>query len=94
MLEAAIAALGFQRAAVAVIGATGVFGLFLGRYDAFYLTRGPRIRLPGGRPVFPGVPAQTPEAVLAAHGLEEAERQVLDEAANLAVAGWRRSPLR
>ena len=70
LLEAAIAALGFQRAAVAVIGATGVFGLFLGRYDAFYLTRGPRIRLPGGRPVFPGVPAQTPEAVLAAHGLE------------------------
>jgi hypothetical protein len=94
LLEAAIAALGFQRAAVAVIGATGVFGLFLGRYDAFYLTRGPRIRLPGGRPVFPGVPAQTPEAVLAAHGFEEAERQVLDGAANLAVAGWRRSPLR
>jgi hypothetical protein len=89
-LEAAIAALGLQRAAVAVIGAAGVFGLFLGRYDCFYLSRGPRIRLPGGRPVFPGVPARTPEAVLAAHGLECAERQVLDEAVNLVAARWSR----
>jgi hypothetical protein len=91
-LEAAISALGLDEAAVAVIGAAGVFGLFLDRYDAFYLTRGPRIRLPGGHPVFPGVPALTPEAVLAAHGLECAARQVLDAAASLIVASWRRSP--
>ena len=49
-----------------MIGGTDVFDLFLDRYDSFYLTRGPRIRLPGGRPVFPGVPAPTPEAVLSA----------------------------
>src|SRR5580704_790601 len=78
-LEAAVTALGVQAAALAVIGATDVFGLFLDRYDSFYLSRGPRIRLPGGRPVFPGVPAQTPEEILAAHGLQCAGRQVLDE---------------
>jgi hypothetical protein len=89
-LEAGVAALGLTDAAVAVIGATEVFGLFLDRYDAFWLTRGPAVRLPGGRPVFPGVPAETPEAVLAAHGLECAERQVLDAAAGLVAAHWRR----
>ena len=90
-LEAAIAALGISDATVAVIGATDVFGLFLARYDSFYLSRGPRIRLSGGRPVFPGVPAQTPEDVLAAHGLERAERQVLDETVNLVATHWSRS---
>ncbi len=89
--EAAIATIGAQGAAVAVIGATDVFGLFLDRYDTFYLTRGPSIRLPGGRPVFPGVPVRTPEDVLAAHGLECTGRQVLDDAANLVVAHWHRS---
>ena len=89
-LEAAVAALGLQDAAVAVIGAAQVFGLFLDRYDAFYLTRGPAVRLPGGRPVFPGVPAQTPEAVMAAHGMQCAERLTLDAAAGLAVAHGRR----
>jgi riboflavin biosynthesis pyrimidine reductase len=89
-LETAIAALGLRRAAVAVIGGTGVFGLFLDRYDAFYLTRGPRIRLPGGRPAFPGVPTRTPEEMLAAHGLRCAARQVLDEAENLVAADWSR----
>lgn len=89
-LEAGVAALRLTDAAVAIIGATDVFGLFLDRYDAFYLTRGPRVRLPGGRPVFPGVPARTPEEVMAAHGLECAERQILDAASSLAVAHWRR----
>ena len=92
-LDDAVAALGLRDAAVAVIGATNVFGLFLDRYDAFYLTRGPAVRLPGGRAVFPGVPAQTPEALLTAHGLACAERQVLDAASNLAVAHWRRAAI-
>ena len=55
-LHEAVAALGLSNAAVAVIGGTEVFGLFLARYDAFFLTRGPVVQLPGGRPVFPGVP--------------------------------------
>jgi dihydrofolate reductase len=89
-LEDGVAALGLSDAAVAIIGGTEVFGLFLGRYDAFYLTRGPQVRLPGGRPVFPGVPARTPEAVLAAQGMALAERHILDAASGLAVAYWRR----
>jgi hypothetical protein len=91
-LETALAALGVERATVAVLGATHVFGLFLDRYDAFHLTRAPGVRLPGGRPVFPGVPERTPEALLLEHGLSCAERQVLDAAANLMVAHWRRPP--
>jgi hypothetical protein len=89
-LDAGIEALGLRDAVVAVIGAAEVFGLFLNRYDVFYLTRGPRIQLPGGRPVFPGVPERTPEDLLAQHGMHCAERQVLDPATNLAVAHWRR----
>ena len=90
-LEAAIAELGLRDASIGVIGATGVFGLFLDRYDAFYLTRGPRVRLPGGRPVFPGVPAQSPEDLLAEYGMQCAQRQVLDASADLRVAHWRRN---
>ena len=89
-LEDGVAALGLEEPAVAAIGATEVFGLFLDRYDAFYLTRGPRLRLPGGRPVFPGVPKRTPEAVLTTHGLAHAENISLDAATGLAVALWRR----
>ncbi len=89
-LETAVAALPAPSARVAAIGATEVFSLFLGRYDAFYLTRAPGVRLPGGRPVFIGTPAQTPEALLAAHGMTCVERQVLDAGAGLAVEHWRR----
>src|SRR5689334_8915267 len=57
-------ALGVQDGVLAVIGGTDTFGLFLDiGYDAFHLTRANRARLPGGRPVFPQVPAQTPEAI-------------------------------
>ena len=76
---------------VGIIGGTLVFGLFLDRYDVFYLTRVPGVRLPGGRPVFPRVPAQTPEQVLAGAGLAAGERQVLDAAKDLAVVGWLRA---
>src|ERR1035438_10342966 len=79
-LEQAMAVLGVADGSVGVIGATDVFGLFLDRYDVFHLSRAPNVQLPGGRPVFPDVPAQTPEAVLARHGLEPGERQMLDQA--------------
>jgi hypothetical protein len=65
--------------------------MFLDRYDVFYLTRAPGVRLPGGRPVFPQVPARSPEAVLAGHGLVAGERTLLDAAKDLAVVGWRRA---
>jgi len=89
-LEQALAALGAPSARICVIGAAGVFELFLDRYDVFYLTRAPGVRLPGGRPVFPDVPTRTPEEVLASHGLTCAGRHALDRANGLSVANWRR----
>ncbi|HXD43691.1 MAG TPA: dihydrofolate reductase [Pseudolabrys sp.] len=74
-----------------IIGGTEVFGLFLGRYDAFFLTRGPRVRLEGGRPVFPGVPALTPEQVLGGAGLVADKPLILDAVNGIAVVAWRRA---
>jgi dihydrofolate reductase len=88
--EQAWAALGVPDDSLAVIGGTDVFGMFLPDYDIFHLTRAPGVRLPGGRPVFPQVPAQTPEHVFAAHGLAPDPPQVLDARRGLAVVNWRR----
>ena len=90
--EQALAALGMPDASIGVIGGTEVFGLFLDRYDVFYLSRAPGVRLPGGRPVFSEVPARTPEDVLASDGLEPGERHLLDPAKSLAVVSWQRLP--
>ena len=74
---------------IAVIGGTDVFGLFLEQgYDAFHLTRANKVRLPGGRPVFPGVPAQSPEDLLAGHGLKPGETRLLDAEAGLTLVTW------
>jgi len=89
--EQALAALGMPDASIGVVGGTGVFGMFLDRYDVFHLSRAPDVRLPGGRPVFPEVPARTPEEVLASHGLDRGQRQVLDPASGLAIVRWQRS---
>src|SRR5664280_2427532 len=89
--EQALTALGLRDSSVGVIGGTDVFGMFLDRYDVFYLSRAPGVRVPDGRPVFPGVPARTPEEVLASHGLDPGKRQVLDPAKGVAVVSWHRS---
>lgn len=89
--EQALAVLGPPDGSVGIIGGTDVFGMFLDRYDVFHLSRAPDVRLPGGRPVFPEVPARTPEEVLASHGLDRGQRQVLDPAKGLAIVSWRRS---
>jgi len=74
---------------LAVIGGTETFGLFLDiGYDAFHLTRANRVHLPGGRPVFPEVPARTPEDVLTAHGLVAGPPQVLDPEADVTLVTW------
>ena len=86
----ALAAFSAPVTRVGVIGGTDVFGLFLSRYDVFFLTRARGLRLPGGRPVFPGVPAMTPEAVLGREGLAADAPRVLDAAAGVAVVAWRR----
>jgi dihydrofolate reductase len=90
--SAACAALGVARGTVAVIGGTDVFGHFLDiGYNAFHLSRANKVRLPGGRPVFPQVPAQTPEDVLTSHGLHPGERRMLDAQADATLATWTRS---
>jgi dihydrofolate reductase len=76
---------------LAVIGGTDVFGYFLQLgYDVFYLTRVAGVRLPGGRPVFPGVPMRTPEDLLASRGLKGGPAEMLDAAAGVSVVAWRR----
>src|SRR5450755_1020026 len=91
-LEQAMAVLGTADGRVGVIGGTDVFGLFLDRYDVFYLSRAPDVRLPGGRPVFPGVPMRTPEEVLTDHGLKAGPQQPLDAANGLTLVCWHRAP--
>ena len=86
-----MAVLGVPDGSVGVIGGTEVFGLFLDRYETFYLSRAPGVRLPGGRPVFPDVPTKTPEEVLTQHGLKPGQRQILDMEKGVAVVSWHRS---
>ncbi len=83
-------ALGLGAAILAVIGGTEVFGMFLDRYDRFYLSRVPGVRLPGGRPVFPGVPRSAPEAIMAEHGLAGGDPQMLDARRGVTVTPWNR----
>jgi dihydrofolate reductase len=90
-LELAAAQLGVREGFAAILGGTDVYGLFLSRYDVFHLSRRPGLRLPGGRPVFPGVPAQTPEEILSAHGLRPGPRRMLDDATGASVTTWRRA---
>lgn len=88
--EAACALAGVKSGRAAVIGGTEVFGLFLGGYATFLLSRTDAIRLPGGRPVFPGVPEVSPEAMLAKSGLKPAATRVLDPSSQLTLTDWRR----
>ena len=76
---------------IAIIGGPDVFDLFMDRFDTFWLSQAPRVRLPGGEPCFGGVPARTPQQVLAAHGLKPGEPQMLDAANEVTVTPWRRA---
>ncbi len=88
--EAAWAALGVPEGILAVVGGSEVFGMFLPRYDVFHLSRVPHVRLPGGRPVFPGVPERTPEEVLRGHALKPSAPVVLDAELGVSVVSWHR----
>lgn len=89
-LKDACAGLGIDRGTVAVIGGTDVFGLFLPRYDQFELTVAAHAQIPGGRPLFPGIPPATPAALLQQHGLHIVAERVLDTPAGVSVQTWQR----
>jgi len=90
-LEAACEFAGVDSGKIAVIGGPAVFDLFMARFDAFWLSQAARVQLPGGEPCFAGVPARSPQQVLAAHGLKPGETQILDAANDVTVTPWRRS---
>lgn len=76
---------------IAVIGGPGVFAMFLDRYDTFWLSQAPHVHLPDGQPCFPGVPEQSPQRILASHGLVAAEVRRLDADHDVTVTAWRRT---
>jgi dihydrofolate reductase len=90
-LEQAIEQLGAGDGAVAIIGGTEVFSMFLPLYDSFHLSRAAHAKIPCGRPVFNEVgPTATPEDVLMRHGLKPGPRRDLDAAAGVSVVTWER----
>jgi hypothetical protein len=89
--EAACDRAGVRSGTIAIIGGPPLFGMFMDRYDTFWLSQAPRVRLPGGEPCFPGVPARSPQDILAAHGLRAGKPQILDPAHDVTVTPWRRN---
>jgi dihydrofolate reductase len=88
--EAACEHAGVRSGTIAIIGGRDVFAIFMDRYDTFWLSQAPRVRLPGGEPCFPGVPDHSPQDILAVHGLKAGESQILDIAHGVSVTPWRR----
>jgi hypothetical protein len=88
--EAACERAGVRTGTVAIIGGPGIFGMFMDRYDTFWLSQAPGVRIPDGEPCFPGVPRRSPQEVLAAHGMAAGAAQMLDAAADVTVTPWRR----
>jgi hypothetical protein len=91
--EAACEQAGVRSGTIAIIGGPYVFGMFMDRYDTFWLSLAPQVRLPGGEPCFPGVPAQSPQQILAAHGLKAGNARILDTANDVSVTPWQRHAL-
>ncbi|HEY0852939.1 MAG TPA: dihydrofolate reductase [Bradyrhizobium sp.] len=81
---------GVTSGTIAIIGGPGVFDMFMDRYDTFWLSVAPKVRLPGGEPCFPGVGARTPQQILATHGLRPGEAEMLDPEDDVSVTPWRR----
>jgi hypothetical protein len=88
-LEQALNMLGTPLSSIGVLFAADVFDIFLDLFDVFYLSRASVVRLPGGRPIFRGIPPNTPEEVLALHGMSFLRNEVNVD--GLTIANWRRS---
>lgn len=82
---------GVTSGTAAIIGGPVVFEMFMDRYDTFWLSQAHRLDIPAGIGTFPGVPGETPQAILARHGLRPDERRVLDPAADVDLTAWRRA---
>jgi len=91
--EQALDELGAPNRSIAVLGGPSVFELFLDVTDVFYLSRVNRVRIPGGRPIFPDVPLRVPEAVLADRGLDNPRQELSDAAKGLTITAWRRDAI-
>jgi len=89
--EAACDHAGVSAGTAAIIGGPDVFDMFLDRYDTFWLSLAPRVKLPDGEPCFPGVPAHSPQQILSAHGLRAGEPRMLDPGDDVSVTPWRRT---
>jgi hypothetical protein len=89
--EAACDLAGVRSGTVAIIGGPYVFGMFMDRYDTFWLSQAPHLRMPNGEPCFPGVPQHSPQEILATHGLKAGAAQILDPAHDVSVTPWRRT---
>jgi hypothetical protein len=88
--EAACDLAGVRSGTVAIIGGPYVFGMFMDRYDTFWLSQAPHLRMPNGEPCFPGVPQHSPQEILATHVLRAGDPQILDPAHDVSVTPWRR----
>lgn len=80
-LEEACASVGCLSGTLAVLGGPIVYSCFLKiGYDDFYLSGAPKVKLPGGVPVFAECRlGKTPEEVLVSAGLKPGPTQWLDE---------------
>ncbi len=88
--EQAAEAAGVRSGLVAIIGGPAVFELFMDRYDTFWLSEAPKVKIPGGEGCFPGVPEFTPQQILSSHGLKPGAPQLLDKSEDVTVTPWRR----
>jgi hypothetical protein len=88
--EQAADAAGVRSGIVAIIGGPNVFGMFMDRYDTFWLSEVPKVKIHGGEGCFPGVPEFTPQQILSVHGLKAGAPQLIDAAENVSVTPWRR----
>ena len=82
---------GVTTGSAAIIGGPDVFGMFMDRFDVFWLSQAHRLTIPDGVGGFPGVPSRTPQDILAAHGLKADEVRVLDAERDVDVTAWRRT---
>jgi hypothetical protein len=80
-LEEACVSVGCHSGTVAVLGGPDIYSFFLNiGYDDFYLSGAPKVKLPGGVPLFvEGRLGKTPDEVLSAAGLKPGPVQWLDD---------------